>query len=121
MAVAVYGKVTDPDKNPLEAQILWNDLTLSKPAGEAKSDPGSGDYFIVLPAGHKYAYSAEKEGYMVVSETLDFTDIKMYTEYRHDIVLYPIKKLVEEQIPLRVNNIFFDFDKSTLRPESGSG
>ncbi len=118
VAVAVYGKVTDPDKNPLEAQILWNDLTLSKPAGEAKSDPGSGDYFIVLPAGHKYAYSAEKEGYMGVSETLDFTDIKIYTEYRHDIVLYPFKKLVEETIPLRVNNIFFDFDKSTLRPES---
>jgi outer membrane protein OmpA-like peptidoglycan-associated protein len=118
VAVAVYGKVMDPDKNPLEAQILWNDLTLNKPAGEAKSDPDSGDYFIVLPAGHKYGYSAEKEGYMGASETLDFTDVKMYTEYRHDIVLYPIKKLVEEKILLRVNNIFFDFDKSTLRPES---
>jgi outer membrane protein OmpA-like peptidoglycan-associated protein len=52
------------------------------------------------------------------SETLDFTDIKMYTEYRKDIILYPIQKLVEEKIPLRVNNIYFDFDKSTLRPES---
>jgi len=118
VAVAVYGKVTDPDKNPLEAQILWNDLTLNKSAGEARSDPDSGDYFIVLPAGHKYGYSAEKEGYMGASETLDFTDVKMYTEYRHDIVLYPIKKLIEEKIPLRVNNIFFDFDKSTLRSES---
>jgi outer membrane protein OmpA-like peptidoglycan-associated protein len=118
VAVAVYGKVMDPDKNPLEAQIVWNDLTMNESAGVAKSDPNNGDYFIVLPGGHKYGYSAEKEGYMGASETLDFTDVKMYTEYRHDIILYPIDKLVDEQIALAMNNIFFDFDKATLRPES---
>jgi len=117
-AVVVSGRVTDPDKNPLEARIAWNDLTLNKAAGVAKSDPDSGEYVIVLPGGHKYSYSAEKEGYMGVSETLDFTEIKTYSEYRHDIVLYPLDKLVEEKITLKVNNIFFDFDKSTLRPES---
>jgi outer membrane protein OmpA-like peptidoglycan-associated protein len=117
-AVVVSGRVTDPEKKPLEARIDWNDLTLNKSAGVARSDPDSGEYVIVLPGGHKYSYSAEKEGYMGASETLDFTDIKAYTEYRHDIVLYPLEKLVEEKITLRVNNIFFDFDKATLRPES---
>ena len=102
----------------MEAQIVWNDLTLNEPAGVAQSDPDSGEYFIVLPGGHKYGYSAEKEGYMGASETLDFTDITMYTEYRHDIVLYPIDTLVDEKIALTMNNIFFDFDKATLRPES---
>ncbi|MBW2506909.1 MAG: OmpA family protein [Deltaproteobacteria bacterium] len=116
--VTVYGKVTDPDKNPLAARIAWNDLTLDKSAGIAQSDPGSGDYFTVLPSGHKYGYSAEKEGYMGASETFDFTDIKATTKFRHDIVLYPLEKLVKEKITLRINNIFFDFDKSTLRPES---
>ena len=118
VAVLVYGKVVDPDKNPLEAEIVWNDLTLDKSAGQAKSDPDSGEYRIVLPAGHKYGYSAEKEGYMGASETLDFTDINTYTEYRHDIILYPFDKLIKEKITLKMNNIFFDFDKSTLRPES---
>jgi outer membrane protein OmpA-like peptidoglycan-associated protein len=118
VAVAVFGKVTDPDMKPLEAQIFWNDLTMNKSAGEAKSDPDTGDYFIVLPAGRMYGYSAEKEGYMGASKTLDFTDIKTYTEYQHDIVLYPLDTLVEDQIALRLNNIFFDFDKSLLRPES---
>jgi outer membrane protein OmpA-like peptidoglycan-associated protein len=108
----------DPDRNPLAADIVWNNLTMNEPAGIAKSDPGTGGYYIVLPGGHKYGYSAEKEGYMGASETLDFTDIKMYTEYEHDIILYPIDKLVDEAIALRMNNIFFDFDKSTLRPES---
>jgi outer membrane protein OmpA-like peptidoglycan-associated protein len=117
-AVVVSGRVTDPEMKPLEARIDWNDLTLNKSAGVARSDPDSGEYVIVLPGGHKYSYSAEKEGYMGASETLDFTDIKAYTEYRHDIVLYPLEKLVEEKITLRVNNIFFDFDKATLRPES---
>ena len=117
-AVTVFGKVMDPDKNPLEAEIVWNDLTLNKSAGIAKSHPDSGDYLIVLPAGHKYGYSAEKEGYMGASETLDFTDVTTYTEYRHDIILYPLDKLIDDKINLRMNNIFFDFDKSTLRPES---
>jgi len=118
ITVTVYGKVMDPDKNPLAVDITWNDLTLNKSAGVAKSDPGSGDYLIVLPAGHKYGYSAEKEGYMGASENLDFTDVTTFTKYRKDIILYPLEKLVKEQISLRMNNIFFDFDKSTLRPES---
>jgi len=118
VAVAVSGMVMDPDKKPLEAEIVWNDLTLDRSAGIAKSDPDSGEYVIVLPAGHKYGYSAEKEGYMGASAALDFTDITTYTEYRHDIVLYPLGTLVEEQISLAMNNIFFDFDKSDLRPES---
>ncbi|MBW2466412.1 MAG: OmpA family protein [Deltaproteobacteria bacterium] len=118
VAVAVFGKVMDPDKKPLRARIRWNDLTQNKPAGEANSDWRTGDYFIVLPAGHKYAYYAEKKGYMGASETLDFTGIDTYTEYQHDIILYPIEKLVDEKITIKVNNIFFDFDKSTLRPES---
>lgn len=118
VAVTVFGKVMDPDKNPLSARIFWNDLTINKSAGTAKSNPDTGDYVIVLPAGHKYGYSAEKEGYMGAAATLDFSDITTYTEYRHDIVLYPLEKLIEEQISLRMNNIFFDFDKSALRPES---
>jgi len=118
VAVTVYGKVMDPDKKPLEAEIVWNDLTLNKSAGIARSDPDSGDYLIILPAGHKYGYSAEKEGYMGASETLDFTDVTTYTEYRHDIILYPLDKLIDDKITLRMNNIFFAFDKSTLRPES---
>jgi len=118
VAVAVFGKVTDPDMKPLQAQILWNDLTMNKSAGEAKSDPDTGDYFIVLPAGHLYGYSAEKEDYMGASKMLDFTNITTYTEYEHDIILYPLDTLVRDQIALRLNNIFFDFDKSSLRPES---
>ncbi len=55
---------------------------------------------------------------MGASETLDFTNITTYTEYEHDIILYPLDTLVRDQIALRLNNIFFDFDKSLLRPES---
>ena len=118
VTVTVSGMVMDPDKNPLEADIAWNDLTLNKAAGIAKSDPDSGDYLIILPGGHKYTYSAEKEGYMGASAPLDFTDVKASTDYKHDIVLYPLEKLVGEQIKVTMNNIFFDFDKYSLRPES---
>jgi outer membrane protein OmpA-like peptidoglycan-associated protein len=55
---------------------------------------------------------------MGASETLDFTDTIASSNYRHDIVLYPLEKLVGEQIKVTMNNIFFDFDKYSLRPES---
>jgi len=116
--VAVFGRVTDPAGNGLEAELRWNDLTLGRAAGTARTDRQTGEYYIALPAGHRYGYSAEKEGYMGRSETLDFTGIDEYTERRLDIVLYPIEQLVREQSPIELNNVFFDFDKYDLRPES---
>lgn len=112
----VSGKVTDPAGVPLDTDIKWNDLTLKKEVGEAKSDPQNGDYFIPLPAGHKYSYYAEKEGFIGKSEYLDLTDKAEYTEYTLDIVLYPVKK---DTLPPPIELIvFFDVDKWDLREES---
>jgi outer membrane protein OmpA-like peptidoglycan-associated protein len=55
---------------------------------------------------------------MGASASLDFTDVTVSTDYKHDIVLYPLEKLVGEQIKVTMNNIFFDFDMYSLRPES---
>ncbi|MDZ7263289.1 MAG: OmpA family protein [candidate division KSB1 bacterium] len=120
----VSGKITDPDGKALEAKIKWDDQTMGKPAGEAKSDPQNGRYFIVLPAGHRYGYHAELEGYIGKSEHLDLTDKKQFTEYNLDIVLYPAEKIKEvitkgdSVISIEVNNIFFDIDRWELKKES---
>lgn len=118
--VSVSGKVTDPAGNMLSADLRWNDLLAGKEVGRAISDPQTGEYLIHLPAGGKYAYYAEKTGYMGQSENFDLTDQLGYSEYVMDIVLYPI---AEQPVPrlvaeIRMNNVFFDFDKSTLRSES---
>jgi len=120
--VSVTGKVTDPAGNMLSADLRWNDLLAGKEVGRATSDPQTGDYIIHLPAGGKYAYYAEKPGYMGQSENFDLTDELGYREYVMDIVLYPFaERLVPEPrvvAEIRMNNVFFDFDKATLRSES---
>jgi outer membrane protein OmpA-like peptidoglycan-associated protein len=133
--ITIYGTVTDPEGTFLSADIRWNDLDAGKEVGEATSDPQNGEFVIILPGGGRYAYFAEKPGYMGESEHVDLTEDLGYREYALDIVLYPIPQapevVVEEPEPpvlvpvepevvavIRMNNIFFDFDKATLRSES---
>jgi len=126
--ITVSGTVTDPDGDALVADIRWNDLVAEKEVGHATSDPITGEYLIHLPSGGKYGYYADKKGYIGESEHFDLRDDFEYKEYVLDIVLYPIPAPVEpepapEPAPvvvaeIRMNNIFFDFNKSDLRRES---
>ena len=82
--------------------------------GMAHSNDVTGEYMIVLPVGEAYGYVAEKENYLPTSENLDLTDAEIYQEIHHDIILNPIKRGAQTIL----KNIFFDFDKATLRQES---
>ena len=114
----IRGVVTDPDGVPLTAAIKWEDLTTGKNVGELSSDPETGKYFITLPLGKNYGYYAEKEGYYPVSKSVDLRDTDKGVELEVNIVLAPIEQIVEEGMSVRLNNIFFDYDKATLRQES---
>ena len=121
--LSVSGKVTDPEGNFLDADLRWNDLIAGKEVGRATSNPQNGEYIIHLPVGGKYSYYAEKAGFMGQSENLDLADEFGYREFVKDIVLHPLKQAAIDQQPkvlaeIRMNNIFFDFDKSVLRSES---
>jgi outer membrane protein OmpA-like peptidoglycan-associated protein len=116
--VLVYGKVTDPAGAPLEAQIKWNNLSENKEAGQLRSNPADGTYNITLPGGHMFSYYADKEGFVGSSEHIDLTGITGYSEQNVDIVLHPVATLAEEKVAVRLNSIFFDFDRYELRPES---
>lgn len=121
--VTVTGTVTDPAGNFLAADLRWNDLIAAKEVGRATSDPQNGEYIIHLPRGGKYAYYAEKPGYMGQSENVDLAEELGYREFVMDIVLHPVTAPLIHQEPqlvavINMNNIFFDFDKSTLRSES---
>lgn len=112
--VTISGKVMDPDSNYLGANITWERLSTGEKMGMAHSNDVTGDYMIVLPVGEAYGYVAEKENYLPASENLDLTDAEAYQEVHHDIILNPIKRGAQTVL----KNIFFDFDKATLRQES---
>lgn len=114
----VRGKIFDHTGKSLSAKINIEDLTTGTNVGSLSSSPEDGSFLIVLPLGKNYGYFTEKSGYFPISNNLDLTNFERDTNIFLDIVMYPMDYLVEKQKKVRLNNIFFDFDKYDLKPES---
>lgn len=115
--VLIYGKVLHATtKAPLKADIQYVDLKTGKEVGIATTDPKTGSYKIVLPAGANYGFLAQKQSFFSVSDNIDLNDLSSYKEIERNLYLAP---LVTGQT-IRLNNLFFDFGKSVLRKESYS-
>lgn len=119
--VLLQGKVYRAAKNgkkdlahPLAARLVYERLRDGKQVGVANTNPKSGSYEIALPGGEEYGIRVESDGCLPQSDHLDVRDLLKYTEMTRDFALPVIA--VGSNISL--NNIFFDFAKATLRPES---
>ena len=119
--VLVSGKVIDgkTGKVPKNAQIIYEDLTNGKELGIATPDPITGIYKIVLPYGKNYGITTKIDGYIGTSQNIDLSKVKgKYLEIEgKDMTLTPIAS-VEVGTKVSMNNIFFEFGRATLRPES---
>jgi len=118
--VTVKGKIVDKDGKPLGAKIVYERLPDGKELGIAQSNPETGEYEIRLPAGHNYGVRAEADGKVSESQNLDLTNAKSDQVIDgKDFDLEPIKVApVQPDVTIVLNNVFFDFDKTTLKPES---
>ena len=113
--VLIKGRVLNQKTNaPMGVEIKYQDLTEGKELGIATSDPITGEYQIALPAGKKYGYQAEKEGFYAISNAIDLVDLEEYGEKTVDLYLKPMEK----GTVVRLNNIFFEFDKAILKTAS---
>ncbi len=113
--VLVRGKVLNArTKQPLKADIRFENLANGIEAGEAWSDPADGDYRIVLPYGVNYGLRAQAPGFMSVNENLELATVSEYREVEKDLFLVPIE--VGEVIQLK--NVFFKQGQPVLLPES---
>lgn len=115
--VLISGQVLNAKtRAPLDASIIYEVFPQGTEVGTARSDPRTGEYRIVLPGGARYGFRAEAAGYMAISDNIDATEVTEYGELRRDLTLVPI----EVGQTIRLNNIFFDFARATLREESAS-
>jgi outer membrane protein OmpA-like peptidoglycan-associated protein len=113
--VLIKGRVLNSKTGePLESKITYYNLTNNTESGTALSSPTTGFYQIALPYGVNYGVSALKNGFYPLSENIDVTKLEKYTEVEKDLFLTPLEK----GNSIRLNNIFFDFNKSNLLPES---
>lgn len=109
----VYNKKT---MAPMSAAIKYYNLEENIELGIAMSNPKSGTYKIVLPLGSLYSFLAEKDAFYSITEKLDVHELKEYTELTVDLYLSPIEK----GEVIRLNNIFFEFNKADLKSDSNN-
>ena len=108
------GKITDENGNPLEAQIILTDNETGEQLAVFTSNSETGNFLVSLPSGKNYGIAIKKDGFLFHSENFNIPENAPYEELTKDIKL----KKVAAGAEIVLNNIFFDFNKATLRPES---
>lgn len=109
------GVITDAlTGKTLEATIDIIDNQMNQTIASFSSNSSTGKYLVSLPAGKNYGIAVRKEGYLFHSENFDIPNTSAFQQVEKDVELKNIA--VGSKIILK--NIFFDFDKATLRPES---
>ena len=106
----------DKTKEPLEASIELIDNTLNEIIATFKSNSTTGKFLVSLPSGKNYGIAVKKDGYLFHSENFDIPATANYAEVEKTVDLKKVE--IGQTIVLR--NIFFDFNKSTIRPESAN-
>ncbi|HAO47062.1 MAG TPA: hypothetical protein DCQ97_09060, partial [Chitinophagaceae bacterium] len=115
--VLVNGNVYNAKtKQPLSASLIYETLPDGAEAGNGVSSPVDGSFKIVLPYDKNYSIRASADKFFAISENLNLDSLVKagYKEIHKDLYLVPI----EIGQVFRLNNVFFDFDKYSLRPES---
>ena len=110
ITIFIEGIVSDVDENPIEdatVRIVGRDGLNEKVL--AKKD---GKYRVELERDIRYVMMASARGYLNQNFELKTGPEEKNETYIVDFFLSPISK------PVVIENIFYDFDKATLRPES---
>lgn len=110
LKIQISGWVLDKDEAPVAnavIRIVGNDGSNQKAI--AKND---GSFSFPLQRGVNYVMLAGAKGYLNAKQEFTSDSAEEDAEYGIDFILASVTK------PNIVDNIFYDFDKSTLRPES---
>ena len=103
-------------KLPLHCTIELFDNELNQKIASFESNSATGRYLVSLPSGKNYGLSVKADGYLFHSENFNISSSQGYQEIEKDILM----KKIEVGRSIVLNNIFFDFNKASLRPESTS-
>ncbi|MBA3679789.1 MAG: OmpA family protein [Bacteroidetes bacterium] len=111
------GVVTDAKTTqPLESSIDLIDNDKNVVLATFKSNSSTGKYLVTLPSGKNYGIAVKRDGYLFHSENFNIPDNAAFQEFTKDVAL----KKIEIGSTIVLRNIFFDFDKATIRPESAN-
>ena len=112
----VKGIVNDESNLPAKkVTITVTDNETGQIAGIYHTNSKTGKFLFILTPGKNYNITYQAQNHLFYSENMEIPKKSNYYEINKSVSLNPI--IVGSKITL--NNIFFDFDKATLRPLSG--
>ncbi|MCE7954122.1 MAG: hypothetical protein DYH00_00480 [Bacteroidetes bacterium CHB6] len=110
------GTVTDAETNkPVDAKFEVIDLESGQTVVESYSDKSKGEFLLTLPSGKNYALNVSKRNYLFYSDHFSMTEA---ADLQHPVHLNVKLKPLKEGSTMDLNNIFFDTNSATLKPES---
>lgn len=103
-------------EKPLESTIELIDNDKNVVLATFKSNSSTGKYLVTLPSGKNYGIVVKREGYLFHSENFNLPDSAAFQESNINVAL----KRIEIGNTIVLRNIFFDFNKATIRNESAN-
>ena len=111
----VKGTVVDETGKPAKNVVITiTDNETEQVVGIYHANSKTGDFLFILTPGKNYNVTYQADSHLFYSENMEIPKESKYYEVNKQITLPPI--VVGSKIVL--NNIFFDFDKATLRSQS---
>jgi outer membrane protein OmpA-like peptidoglycan-associated protein len=113
--VFIKGKVKDKHtQKPIRSLVELTNVHSGLVLDTTWSDYMTGEFLLVLQPGINYAFNITKKGYVFYSENYNLEDSISLHAIEKEFFLSPL----ETGTTLILENVFFDFDKSTLKAES---
>ncbi|MEP7235618.1 MAG: OmpA family protein, partial [Ignavibacteriota bacterium] len=113
--IILQGKVTDEiTHKPLAAEIFIDELSQQKNSFSVYTDSLTGTYTLAMQRGHRYGLQAVANKHLPKSDRFQYPAKGVFDRTQLDIELSPI----EVGSMTELKNVYFEFGKSNLLPES---
>lgn len=110
--ILVAGTLTNKkDNSPIQGSITFKSLSGEEVKVKTNED---GTYKVTLPEPGQYDITSINEGFLAYNDDIEVVIPETNDPFQKNIELAPI--VIGATV--RLNEIYFDFDKATLRPES---
>ena len=114
----ITGRVTDSQGKPVNAIIQWEDLEAQCSVGQTRTNPEDGKFFMVLPEGKNYGYYIQNDKFFPAAQNIDLRNNAQPVTIEQDIAATTIEEMIEQEVPIVLNNLFFRTGEYDLLPAS---
>lgn len=113
--VFIKGRVLNKKTlEPVQAEVVFENMKDGSIYNRIKTSGPDARYELILPLGSRFGFYADADNYLSENQMLSTQNRQLNEVLERDLYVVPL----EVGQSIRLNNIFFDFAKATLREES---